>query len=214
MAFIIIMMLSKDNYNPLDIVNKNVKELPNNEENISLKNHITLLAFFGKNPLQHSVAALNLKELVYDRTKGFKKFQVVVLLPKEAKAEAEQLLKQIKSYEDLRFWHFVYADDADIKSVYNSLKTHEPLSASLSTNSVFIVDKDRYQRGRLDDRTKKEIEEKKPSYPLYGYDCIAVSELKNKLAAEDMRVLFKEYRDKRTGKFEGSTTRRADDLKN
>jgi len=39
-----------------------------------------------------------------------------------------------------------------------------------------------------------------------------VSELKNKLAAEDLRVLFTEYRQKRKGEF-NSTVRRAEDLK-
>ncbi|MFD1062315.1 hypothetical protein ACFQ1Q_03585 [Winogradskyella litorisediminis] len=213
-AFLIVMMLTKDNYNPLDIVNKNVRELPANKDSITFKNHITVLAFFGKKPMENSVAALNLKELVYERTKGFKKFQVVVLLPREAQDEAEQLLKKIKTYEDLRFWHFVYADDSDIKKVFNSLKSNVELNTNLATTSVFIVDKDKFQRGRLDDRTKKEKEAKEPVYSLYGYDCIDINQLKNKLATEDMRVLFKEYRDKRTGKFEGSTTRRADDIKN
>lgn len=213
-AFILVMMLTKDNYNPLDIVHKNVAELPKNEGDIQLEGHITALSFFGKNPLDYSVAALNLKELVYDRTKGFKKFQVVTLLPEEAKAEAEELFKKIKTYEDLRFWHFVYTTDDEIKRVFNSLKSQESLNEKLATNAVFILDKDKYQRGRLDDRSKTEKEEDKPLHSLYSYDCIDVDDLKNKLAAEDMRVLFKEYRDKRTGKFEGSTTRRADDLKN
>ena len=61
------------------------------------------------------MAALNLKELVYDRNKGFKTFQVVVMLPQSAKAEAEELLKEIKSYEDLRFWHFLYTNEREIK---------------------------------------------------------------------------------------------------
>ena len=38
--------------------------------------------------------------------------------------------------------------------------------------------------------------------------------LGSKMSAEDMRVLFTEYRDKRVGKFEGSTKRREKDLKN
>lgn len=213
-AFLIIMMLTKDNYNPLDIVNKNVRELPVNQDSIQMEGHITLLAFFGKNPLENSISALNLKELVYDRNKGFKKFQIVVLLPKEAEADAEKLFKKISSYEDLRFWHFVYAKDYEIRNIFNSLKSEVKLNDDLATTSVFIVDKDKFQRGRIDDRTEKEKEAKKLAYSLYSYDCIDINQLKNKLATEDMRVLFKEYRDKRTGKFEGSTTRRADDLKN
>ena len=62
-AFILVMLLSKDNYNPLDIVKEGVVELPANEENIQLKDHITVLSFLGKKPMENSTAAFNLKEL-------------------------------------------------------------------------------------------------------------------------------------------------------
>lgn len=207
-AFIIIMLLSKENYNPLDIVRENITELPINKDGIQLKDHITVLSFLGKKPLENSTAALNLKELVYDRSKGFKTFQVVMLLPHEAKNEAEELLKEIKSYEDLRFWHILYMNELEIKRVFNSLKSDVDLNDNIACNSVFIVDRDLNQRGRLDDRTDKEIEANQPVYGLFDYDCIQVAILKNKMAAEDMRVLFKEYRDKRKGDFDESSKRR------
>lgn len=212
-AFILVMLLSKDNYNPLDIVKEGVVELPENEENIQLKDHITVLSFLGEKPMENSTAAFNLKELVYDRSKGFKTFQVVMLLPHEARSEAEALLKEIKSYEDLRFWHLVYVNESDINRIFNSLETEKDLDSNLSTSMVFIVDRDLNQRGRIDDRTENEIEDNKPIYSLYSYDCVEVAELKNKMAAEDMRVLFKEYRDKRKGDFDDSNQRRSKDLK-
>lgn len=212
-AFILVMLLSKDNYNPLDIVKEGIKELPANENEIQLKDHITILSFLGKKPMDNSTAAFNLKELVYDRSKGFKTFQVVMLLPNEAKSEAETLLKEIKTYEDLKFWHLVYTNESNIKSIFNSLKSEQALDNNLSSSMVFIVDRDLNQRGRLDDRTDKEIESNVPVYSLYSYDCVEVAELKNKMAAEDMRVLFKEYRDKRKGEFDDSNQRRNKDLK-
>lgn len=212
-AFILVMLLSKDNYNPLDIVKEGIKELPANENEIQLKDHITILSFLGKKPMDNSTAAFNLKELVYDRSKGFKTFQVVMLLPHEAKSEAETLLKEIKTYEDLKFWHLVYTNESNIKSIFNSLKSEQALDNNLSSSMVFIVDRDLNQRGRLDDRTDKEIESNAPVYSLYSYDCVEVAELKNKMAAEDMRVLFKEYRDKRKGEFDDSNQRRNKDLK-
>jgi hypothetical protein len=212
-AFILVMLLSKDNYNPLDIVKEGVLELPANKDNIQLKDHITILSFLGKKPMENSTTAFNLKELVYDKSKGFKTFQVAVLLPHSAKPEAEALLKEIRSYEDLRFWHLVYMDESDIERIYNSLKPEVKLDDNLATSMVFIIDRDLNQRGRLDDRTEKEIESNKPIYSLYSYDCVEVAELKNKMAAEDMRVLFKEYRDKRKGNFDDSSQRRSKDLK-
>ncbi|WP_299522790.1 hypothetical protein [Winogradskyella sp.] len=212
-AFIVVMMLSKDNYNPLDVVNESVSELPVNKDKIQLKGHLTVLSFWGENPMEHSIAALNLKELVYDKNKGFKTFQVVVMLPYSAKNEAEELLKEIKSYEDLRFWHLLYADESEIKRVFSTLRSESKLDRSLANNSAYIIDRDMNQRGRLDDRTEKEIENGEPVYGLYDYDCIEVAELKNKMAAEDMRVLFKEYRDKRKGNFAESDKRRQKGIK-
>lgn len=212
-AFIIIMLTSNENYNPLDVVKENIVELPVNKDSIQLKNHITVLSFLGKQPMDNSIVALNLKELIYDRCKGFKTFQVVVVLPHQAKAQAEKLLKEIKSYEDLRFWHFVYANEFQITTLFNSLKSDVKLNTDLATNSVYIIDKELNQRGRLDNRTDDELVKKKPVYGLYDYDCISIDELKNKMSGEDMRILFTEYRDKRVGKFEGSKTRRGKDLK-
>ena len=97
--FVLVLSLSEDNYNPLDIVNENVVELPENENNIILKDHITVLAFFGKQPMDMAIAASNLKELVYDKFKGFKKFQIVVLVPNGTQAESEALYKEIARYE-------------------------------------------------------------------------------------------------------------------
>ncbi|HLV70393.1 MAG TPA: hypothetical protein VKY34_06760, partial [Xanthomarina sp.] len=149
---------------------------------------------------------------VYDKFKGFKKFQIVLLMPNGTQDEVNLLKKEIKSYEDLKYWHFVYGNEAAIKAVFNSLKSSNPLQTDLSTHDVYIVDMDLKQRGRLDDRTDNEKEKKKPAYPLYAYNCIEVAEIKNKMSADDLRVLFQEYREKRKGNFD-SSTRRANDLK-
>lgn len=214
-AFLLMLYPAKHNYKPLDVVNENVKDITefssDYESDIVLTNHITVLGFLGKNPLTNITMVSNLKELVYDKFKGFKKFQLVLVVPKGSEAEINTLHKEIAKYEDLRFWHYIYGSEAEIKSLYSSLKVENPLKDNLSTDDVFIIDKDLSQRGRLDTRNEKQIEEKKPITTLSAYNCIEVSELKN-MMSEDVRILFTEYRQKRKGKF-NSTTRRADDLK-
>ncbi|WP_417865724.1 hypothetical protein [Xanthomarina gelatinilytica] len=214
--FLLMLFPAKHHYNPLDVVHENILDLNNftSEDNkdVKLKDHITVLGFLGTNPMNNAIAASNLKELVYDKFKGFKKFQIVLLLPNGTQEEVNLLKKEIKSYEDLKYWHFVYGTESDIKAVFNSLKSRSPLQDDLSTHDVYIVDKDLKQRGRLDDRTDGEKEKKKPAYPLYAYNCIEVAEIKNKMSADDLRVLFQEYREKRKGNFD-SSTRRANDLK-
>ncbi len=104
-----------------------------------------------------------------------------------------------------------FGDKNEILNVFNSLNSDFDLDENLATDNVFIIDKERNQRGRIDDRDKKEIEKNKAVYPLLSYDCIEVAELKNKMS-EDMRVLFTEYRQKRKGDFD-SDSRREQDLK-
>ena len=214
-TFLLFLYPATHNYSPLDIVNESVLDLhnfsSNSEEKIQLKDHITVLGFFGNNPIDKNITASNLKELVYDKFKGFKRFQVVVLMPKGTEEAVQTLKQEISSYEDLRFWHFVFGEPSHIKRLFLSLKKEEDLSEDLATDHVFIIDKDLNQRGRIDDRTDNEIEKNKPVYGLNTYDCIEVAEIKNKMS-EDMRILFTEYRQKRKGEF-NSTTRRASDLK-
>ncbi|MEM9679396.1 MAG: hypothetical protein AAF901_03650 [Bacteroidota bacterium] len=215
-GFLLMLYPSKNNYTPLAIVNEGVVELSSfdakDEEKFVLEGNITVLGFLGEHPNSKALPVLNLKEMIYDKFLGFKKFQVLMLVPHGTEDEVKLLKKELDQYEPLKYWHFVYGNTDTIQKVFNSLKSERPLNDDLSTNDVFIVDAERNQRGRLDDRSKNEIEADKPVYPLYGYDCIKVSELKNKMAKEDIRVLFLEYREKRKGKFD-SSSRRANDLK-
>ncbi|MEP3838271.1 MAG: hypothetical protein ABJM36_11510 [Algibacter sp.] len=212
-TFLLFLYPATHNYTPLDIVNESVLDIEGfsseTEDPILLKDHITVLGFLGDNPEKSSTIALNLKELVYDKFKGFKRFQVVVLMPKGSEKAAKVLKAEISSYQDLKFWHFVYGEPADIKRVYFSLKTKGNLSNNLGTNQVFVVDKDLKQRGRLDDRTDNELEKNKPVYGLNGYNCIEVAEIKNKMS-DDLRILFTEYRQKRKGEFDPSSSRTED----
>ncbi len=214
-TFLLFLYPATHNYTPLDIVNESVLDLEkfssDSEEQILLKDHITVLGFFGSRPLDKATAASNLKELVYDKFKGFKRFQIVILMPYGTEDAVDELKAEISSYEDLRFWHFVFGEYSNIQKVFFSLKNSKNISEYLDTDQVFIIDKDLNQRGRLDDRTDNELEKNKLVYGLYAYDCIEVAEIKNKMS-EDMRILFTEYRQKRKGEF-NSDTRRASDLK-
>ncbi|MFT4781009.1 MAG: hypothetical protein ACJAZK_001538 [Psychroserpens sp.] len=213
-AFLLMLYPSTHNYDPLEIVGDNVADLElftsDSEAEVLLKDHITIVGFLGNDPQNHLIAASNLKELVYDKFLGFKKFQVVIVLPKGTESEAEKFHKEIDNYADMRFWHYVFGQPNDIKKIFDSLKTEEPLDGDLFTDHVFVIDKDLSQRGRLDDRKDKEKEKKEIIYPLYSYDCIEIDEIKNKMS-DDLRILFTEYRQKRKGKFD-SSSRRAEDL--
>ena len=214
-TFLLFLYPSTNNYDPLDIVQTNIKELSgftSEGEDVRLEGNITVLAFIGGEPHKNALSALNLKELIYDKFKGFKKFQVIALVKDGSQDEVSELKKDLNQFEELKYWHFGFGDENEIQDVFNSLKSDIDLDENMATSHVFIVDKERNQRGRLDDREDIEKESNKPIYSLYSYDCIAVSELKNKMASEDMRVLFTEYRQKRKGDF-NTDARREKDLK-
>jgi hypothetical protein len=215
-AFLLMLYPAKHNYEPLNVVHNNVSDIQKfkglEQDSLKLKDHITVLGFLGRTPLKNAIAASNLKELIYDKFKGFKKFQIIMVVPEGSQEEVVQLKSEVNTYEDLRFWHYVFGEEKEIKSLFNSLKTDVELREDLSTDHVFIIDKDLSQRGRLDGREKKEIEANKPKYSVYSYNTIEVADVKNKMS-DDMRVLFTEYRQRRKGKFDDSNTRRTQDLK-
>jgi hypothetical protein len=211
--FLLFLYPSSHNYNALDVVKENVLDITDFEPNPKrlLEGNLTVLVFLGKKPMDNTIMALNLKELIYDKFKGFKRFQVLMLVSEDTQEEVKLLKREIYQHDELKYWHFVYADENQIKKVYNSLSSKQGLDVNLSTNNVFIIDKDLNQRGRLDDRTDREKEKNVSVYGLDSYNSIQIAEIKNKMG-DDMRILFTEYRQKRKGKFD-STMRRADDLK-
>ena len=214
--FLLFLYPSTNNYNPLDIVKTDVLEISNFKSDlgyeVKLEGNLTVLGFLGKNSNERALPALNLKEIIYDKFKGFKKFQVVILVPKGSESQVKLLEKELYQFDELKYWRFAYGDNEEILNVFKSLNSKVVLNENLATDHVFIIDKERNQRGRLDDRENKEIEKNRPVVPLYSYDCIEVAILKNKMASEDMRVLFTEYRQKRKGDF-NTDSRREQDLK-
>lgn len=215
-GFLLMLMPAKHNYEPLDIVHYDVPELvgftSDDASPIQFEDHITVLAFLGKEPLNHSVEASNLKEMVYNKFKGFKKFQIVFVVVDNSETDVKELHKTLGAYDELKYWHYIYGDTAKIQTLFDALKSETTLNDNLATNHAFIIDKDRNQRGRIDDRDDNELKRKTEVYGLYSYNTIEVAELKNKMSADDLRVLFQEYREKRKGNFD-SSTRRANELK-
>ena len=214
-VFLLFLYPSQHNYNTLDIVKGDIKELTafssTEEETITLQDHLTVLGFLGNQPNTRTLTSLNLKELVYDKFKGFKKFQIVILAPNGTEEAVKALKTELNQYEVLKYWKFVFGTPEDIQTVFKSLRSDMYLDDNLASDAVFIIDKERNQRGRLDDREDYQIEKNQPVFGLFEYDCIEVAELKNKMS-EDLRILFTEYRQKRKGNF-NSTSRRADDIK-
>ena len=208
--FLLFLYPSTHNYNTLDIVNEDIVEtdllnfIDNRKTNF--EGNITILNFLGDHPVNNITGTLNLKELVYDKFKGFKKFQIISI----ASSNSEKLLKSVKKEllksDELKYWFFATTSNEEINKIYSSLRSQNELDSSNYTSQVFIIDKQRNQRGRIDDRGDDQIENNIDLFGLYSYNSIIVSEIKKKMN-DDIRILFTEYRQKRKGNFNSNIRR-------
>ena len=208
--FLLFLYPSTHNYNTLDIVNENIVEidslnfLDNNQT--TLENNITILNFLGDNPIDNITSALNLKELVYDKFKGFKKFQIVSISSGDSSNFLYEVKKELLKSDELNYWYFATVDNVSLQKIYFSLRAESKLDSSNYTSQVFIIDKQKNQRGRIDDRNEDQVIKSLDLIGLYSYNSIKVSEIKSKMN-DDIRILFTEYRQKRKGNFNSNIRR-------
>lgn len=208
--FLLFLYPSTHNYNTLDIVNEDIKEtdflnfIDNRKTNF--EGNITILNFLGDMPVENITGTLNLKELVYDKFKGFKKFQIISIASLNSEKSLDNVKKELLKSDELKYWFFATTTDEEINKIYSSLRSQKELDSSNYTSQVFIIDKQRNQRGRIDDRDDDQIEKNIDLFGLYSYNSIIVSEIKKKMN-DDIRILFTEYRQKRKGNFNSNIRR-------
>jgi len=178
----------KNNFAKLPLLTSQVMELPNAQldNNPKLKEHITILGYWGGDLENKKAEALNLNEKIYKRFYQFDDFQFVFLVDATATAQVEQLKIELKEGvgTDLSRWNFIFTDPQSIRSHFTSLKTPFTLTDANSTPYVFIIDKDLNLRGRNDDEDEG---------TLFGFDARSVAQI-NKKMIDDVKVILAEYR--------------------
>lgn len=178
-----------NNFRFLPVLTENVQDLEEfydvDGNPVRLEDKITILMFLGENPIDHQVSVYNLVHKTYKKNHSFHDFQMVTVMPEEAKSKIAPLIKEVSgAVEDLSDWHFVYGPTDAIEEVYSSLRAPYPLYDDWYSEYVFIVDKDLKLRGRDDDEDEG---------ILYGYNAEQYSEINNKLG-DDIKILLAEYR--------------------
>lgn len=172
----------------LPILTKNIGNLEGfrsfSGEKTNLKGHITVLGFFGKNPLDYTVGAYNLAEKIYDPYHEFKDFQFVSIVEEGNEAEVSKMIEKLGKVVDMDKWKFVFGSEAEIKQLFKSLNTNLILTEDHATQNIFIVDKKANLRGRNEDEEEG---------LLYGYDSRSIAEINNKMD-DDVKVILAEYR--------------------
>ena len=175
-----------NNFAKLPVLNNEVKELDVKNQNIRLKDHITILGYWGGSLENKKAEALNLNEKIYKRFYQFEDFQFVFLVDSSRSGQVDKLKKSLKqgAGTDLSRWNFIPSNSEYIKAHFSSLKTPFILENDYSSPYVFIIDKDLRLRGRDND---------KDSENLYGFDARSVAQI-NKKMIDDVKVILAEYR--------------------
>ena len=180
----------KNNFAKLPILTKGVHEIENLkflvDQNPALKNHITIMGYWGGSLENKQAEALNLNEKIYKRFYEFADFQFVFFVNQDRLLEVDRLKKTLKegAGTDLSKWNFIPASNEEIQRHFNSLQTPIELDNEGSTTYVFIIDKDLNLRGRNDDED---------AGTLYGFDARSVAQI-NKKMIDDVKVILAEYR--------------------
>jgi hypothetical protein len=215
-SIVLILLFTTHLYTPLPVIKNNVSELVNYEsfekkDTIQFDGKITILGFLGDNVKDRKINVLNLNQKIYKRFSGFKHFQLIMLVTPGQDEELKKLKNEISRFTDeLKYWNFVIVEKEELKRIFYGLESPLLLDPALSSEYMYIIDKDRNLRGRLDNRTDSEIEDGVAPYKLYGYNTRLISELSGEMT-DDIRVLFEEYRG--SSKTKKSDKRRKDDLK-
>ena len=173
-----------NNFGKLPILSKEIPDVASLDGAISLDDKITILGFLGNEINLNKGNAFNLNQKIYKRFYEFHDFQLVMVVPKGTETQVAQLKNELGALVSMEKWLFVFADDQEIKTYFNSLGTNLELDDTVGTPYVFIIDKDRNLRGRQEDEDEG---------VKYGFNTISVAELNNKME-DDVKIILAEYR--------------------
>jgi hypothetical protein len=177
----------------LPTISKANAEIPShwqglNQEKISMKDKITVLGFVGTNVMENRGNFFNLNQKIYNKYKGFKDFQMVMVVPAGNETKAQQIIDELGPITgEMTGWKFVFAAPEEIQTFYDSYKLVGKLDTNLGTPDVIIVDKEINHRGRKG-KNKKGKEEYKESY-----NTISAADLHNEMT-DDVKIILREYR--------------------
>ena len=178
-----------NNFAKLPVLTQTVMDIENiegNSANVSFKNKISVVAFWGGDVNNKKSEALNLNQKIYKRFYEFQDFQFVLLHDKRDNEAIEDLKSDLVSGvgTDMKNWNFIPTTQSNIKMIFDSFKTNIELDESFSTPYVFIVDRDLNLRGRDDDEDIG---------MLFGFNSQSVAEINNKMV-DDVKIILAEYR--------------------
>lgn len=157
-------------------------KVENVKGDVSFKDHFSVVSFLGTDIEKSKGGLFNLNEVIYKRYRKSLYFQSVLIAPKGTETQVETLKKKLRTYTDIENWKFVFMNSDEIKKLFNSFESPYTINQDLSSEYVFIVDREMRLRGRKDDEDTK-------NGRLYGYNMNSVNDLKNKMK-KDIEIIY------------------------
>lgn len=177
----------------LPTISKNNQDIPSDWTSLDgtkqvMKGKITVLGFVGNKVIENRGNFFNLNQKIYNKYKGFKDFQMIMVVPTGNEQKCQQIIDELAPITgDMNGWRFVFSSPDNIQEFYDSYKLMGQLDENKGTPAVIIVDKDLNHRGRKG-KNKKGEEEYKESY-----NTISAADLHNEMT-DDVKIILREYR--------------------
>lgn len=177
----------------LPTISKNNKDIPSDWTNLegsplSMKGKITVLGFVGNDVIENRGNFFNLNQKIYNKYKGFKDFQMIMVVPAGKEKDCQQIIDELAPITgEMNGWKFTFSTPEKIQEFYDSYKLIGKLDEKKGTSAVIIVDKELKHRGR-NGKNKKGNQEYKESY-----NTISAADLHNEMT-DDVKIILREYR--------------------
>jgi hypothetical protein len=177
----------------LPTISKNNLDIPSEWSSLdgnplSMKGKITILGFVGENVIENRGNFFNLNQKIYNKYKGFKDFQMIMVVPKGNEKKCQQIIDELAPITgEMTGWKFAFSTPNSIQDFYDSYKLIGQLDEKKGTPAVIIVDKELNHRGRKGKNKKGEDEFKE------SYNTISAADLHNEMT-DDVKIILREYR--------------------
>jgi hypothetical protein len=177
----------------LPTISKNNLDIPSEWSSLdgnplSMKGKITILGFVGENVIENRGNFFNLNQKIYNKYKGFKDFQMIMVVPKGNEKKCQQIIDELAPITgEMTGWKFAFSTPDSIQDFYDSYKLIGQLDENKGTPAVIIVDKELNHRGRKGKNKKGEDEFKE------SYNTISAADLHNEMT-DDVKIILREYR--------------------
>ncbi len=170
-------------YANLPILTSEVIDIHNLGNSTStFKEHLSVVCFLGNDINTAKGSLFNLNQTIYKRFYQKPYFQMVAILPEGTQEQYKTVIEELSAFTDISNWQFIYANEAKIKTLFNSFGTPFHLNEYLYSENAYIVDMELRLRGRKDDEDTKEGK-------LYGYNMKSIAVLKNKMK-DDISIIY------------------------